>query len=68
MLQCISARAEAVRSFQDACSDPKAGLTAHAKDFDFHFVGSFDQSTGEFITLAGGPERVCGALDYVIAP
>lgn len=61
-------RAEAVRSFSDACRDSNAGFSSHAKDYDFWYVGGFAQSTGEFISLAGGPERVCGAMDYVVPP
>lgn len=58
-------RAEAIRSFSDACLDPKAGFSSHAKDYDFWYVGDFDQSNGQFTSLASGPERACGALDYV---
>lgn len=61
-------RAEAVRSFSDACLDPKAGFTSHAKDYDFWYIGGFAQSNGQFVALADGPERVCGALDFLITP
>lgn len=61
-------RGEAVRSFQDACSDPKAGFRSHADHYSFFHVGGFDMSSGEFTVLAAGPERVCGARDFVISP
>lgn len=61
-------RGEAVRSFQDACVDPKAGFRSHADHYSFHHVGAFDMLSGEFVGLANGPERVCGARDFIITP
>lgn len=59
-------RGEAVRSFQDACADPKAGFASHAEHYSFYWVGSFSLDSAEFISIASGPERVCGALDFVV--
>lgn len=57
-------RGEAVRSFQDACADPKAGFRMHAEHYSFWYVGDFDMNSGSLDSVA--PERVCGALDFVI--
>ncbi|QCQ85072.1 nonstructural protein [Blackfly microvirus SF02] len=57
-------RAEAVRSFSDACRSPEAGFSAHAVDYSFWCVGWFDDSTG--VVSAIDPERVCGAKDFVL--
>ena len=59
-------RGEAVRSFQDACGDPKAGFMSHAEHYSFWYVGQFDLSNGQLVHLVGGPERVCGALDFML--
>lgn len=60
-------RGEAVRSFQDACADPKAGFRSHADHYSFFYVGQFDMATAEFVGLANGAERVCGARDFIIS-
>ena len=59
-------RGEAVRSFQDACRDPNAGFASHADHYSFFNVGVFNLDTGELVSLASGPERVCGARDFVL--
>jgi hypothetical protein len=61
-------RGEAVRSFQDACANPEAGFRSHADHYSFHYVGQFNSDNAEFVGLAAGPERVCGARDFVIIP
>lgn len=58
-------RGEAVRSFQDACSDEANGFKAHASDYDFWLLGTFNDENGEFVALSQ-PERVCGASDFVL--
>lgn len=56
-------RGEALRSFADACKDEKNGFAAHAGDYDFWYVGTFDTDGGAFSPEL--PERVCGARDFV---
>jgi len=59
-------RGEAVRSFSDAVNKSENGFLAHADDYDFWFIGEFDDSDGRL--LPAPPERVCGASDFVLPP
>lgn len=51
---------EAIRSFAEACNDPKS-LGKHAEDFTLFRLGSFDDGSGLF--KCGEPERVLSALE-----
>lgn len=42
----------ACRMFEQACSDSSHDFHKHSDDYTLHQVGSFDQGTGEFISLA----------------
>ena len=64
--QDFRARGEALRSFSDAVSNPEAGFSNHAAHYSFYFIGVYDDATGELVANAGGPERVCGAQDFLI--
>lgn len=66
--QFFRSRGEALRSFSDAVANPEAGFRAHAEHFSFYHVGVYDEDTAEFVGLATGPYRVCGAVDFLIAP
>lgn len=57
-------RGEAVRSFSDAVADEKNGFLRHAEHYDFWLLGYFEDSDGKFTIIE--PERVCGALDFVL--
>lgn len=56
-------RGEAVRAFQDA-SRKEPNFVAHAADYSFYFLGTYDDANGAFST--GEPDRVCGAKDFVV--
>ncbi|UDN67820.1 nonstructural protein [robinz microvirus RP_136] len=55
---------EAIRSFQDACNDPKTQFNSHASDYTLFLLGSFDDGGGVFDTYS--PERVSSALELII--
>lgn len=56
-------RMEAIRSFQDACRDPKAQFGSHAEDFTLMFHGDWDDNTGLF--SGGEPVRIVSAVEFV---
>lgn len=56
---------EAIRSFQDACNDPKSPFNSHASDFSLHMLGMFDDASGTF-ELPKAPERVTSALEMIM--
>ncbi|QCQ84761.1 nonstructural protein [Blackfly microvirus SF02] len=56
--------AEAVRSFRDACTDPKHQFNLHSSDFVLYRIGGFDDSIGTMIPL-DNPEKVVDALSLV---
>lgn len=58
-------RAEAIRSFQDACANSENGFSAHAEHYSFWRLGTFDETTG-VLTHLHEPDRLCGALDFVV--
>ena len=61
----LRSRGEAVRSFQDAVTDGKTQFAAHPEHYAMFYLGEYDDNTAEFVT-ASQPERVCGALDFVV--
>lgn len=60
----MRSRGEAIRSFSDACLDVKHQFSAHAKDYELFFFGSWDDSNGRF-ECELEPHRVCGGGDFV---
>jgi hypothetical protein len=56
-------RGEAVRAFQNACGT-EANFKAHAKDYSFWLLGSYDDSSGRIVTVEA--DRVCGASDFIV--
>ena len=57
-------RGEAVRSFADAVRDVQSGFSSHGADYSWWYIGTFDDSNGAFEAVT--PERVCGALDFIV--
>lgn len=57
---------EAIRSFQDACNDPKTQFNSHAMDYTLFLLGSFDDAGGVFDSSP--PERVASALELILKP
>lgn len=57
---------EAVRSFQDACNDPKSSFAAHLNDFTLYALGEWDDAGGVFHPTM--PTRVTSATEMVITP
>lgn len=58
-------RGEAVRSFTDACNNKEHLFSKNAADYELHFLGLWDDTSGVF----GDGEksaRVLGALEAVI--
>lgn len=41
--------ATALRSFSDLANDPNSQIAKHAEDFSLHYIGSFNDDTGELI-------------------
>lgn len=41
---------QAIRAITDCCSDPNHNFCRHAADFTLFELGSFDDSTAEFVT------------------
>lgn len=56
-------RGEAVRAFQNACGT-EANFKAHAADYSFWLIGSYDDKTGALLRV--DPDRVCGAMDFAV--
>lgn len=55
---------EAVRSFQDACNDPKTQFHTHSMDYTLFLLGSYDDAGGVFDT--NPPERIASAVELII--
>lgn len=45
----------AIRSFQDALSDPKSALSQHPEDYVLYRLGDFNDQGGKVEALADGP-------------
>lgn len=56
-------RGEAIRSFQDACSQPDSAFSKHPEDFVMFHLGEYDDNTAEFKLIA--PESLAKAIDFV---
>lgn len=54
----------AVRSFSDAVGDDKSPFCAHPEDYTLFALGTFDDTSGEFVTLSA-PEKVITAVECV---
>ncbi|QCQ84947.1 nonstructural protein [Blackfly microvirus SF02] len=61
----LRSRGEALRSFQDACSDGKSNFCTHPEDYVLFFVGEYDDKDGSF-TLPPDPVKVVSALECSI--
>lgn len=56
---------EAIRSFQDACNDPKSPFYSHSGDFSLFMLGYFDDASGMF-DLPKAPEQVTSAREMIM--
>lgn len=45
----VRSRGEGIRSFLDACGDPKTSLHSHPEDYQLFVLGSFEDSTGALV-------------------
>lgn len=59
-------KAVALRAFGNACADPSTELFKHPADFCLHLVGTFDDETGEVLTLHS--ENIGEALTLATDP
>lgn len=57
----VRSKLEAVRSFKEACNDPKAPFGKNALDFVLYVCGVFDDGSGMF--ECGEPERLLSAQE-----
>lgn len=58
----VKAQGQAIRSFMDECKNPESQLHKHPADYDLHYLGEYDDSTGEIKQTT--TERVARATDY----
>lgn len=58
---------QAVRSFSDLAMDGQSGCSKHPGDFELHFIGEFDDESGELLQVEK-PRYLARALDFVVAP
>ena len=56
-------RGEALRSFSDAVGDANHQFAKHPEDYEFYFIGSFDDTTG-MIAQVGERPLVARAVDF----
>lgn len=54
---------EAIRSFQQLCTDPQSNVSRHPTDFVMFGLGTYDDSTGLFSTQE--PMRMIGASEIL---
>lgn len=59
-------RGEALRSFTDACNDPKSNFGRYALDYSLVYLGEFDDISGVFDGT--DPQRVIGANEVIADP
>lgn len=57
------ATGEAIRSFTEACNDPKNNFGRHASDYYLVKLGEFDDASGLF--ACGEPVRIVSAVECV---
>lgn len=57
-------RGEATRAFMDTVA-ADTPLRKHPEDYSFHYVGSWNDSNGQFENLKNGPEPLMTAMDCV---
>ena len=56
--------AEAIRNFQDACSDANHGFHRHAHDFFLYRIGTFDDNTA-LLQPADPPDMLISAVNAI---
>lgn len=57
-------RGEALRSFLEACADPKIAFHKHPHDYSLFYLGEYDDAKGAF-SQPVAPERVLTAQEAV---
>lgn len=58
-------KGEAIRSFSEACNDPKNNFNRHASDFYLVHLGEFNDAAGIF--ACGEPVRVISAVECLVS-
>lgn len=58
----VRSKGEAVRSFGDACTDPKIELGKHPDDFTLHYIGNWDDAG--YLDVLKDAELLAKAVDY----
>lgn len=53
----------AIRAFADECENNQSNLHKHPEDFALFELGSYNDNSGEFVSLAQ-PLQIALALDY----
>lgn len=59
-------RGEAIRSFTDAVGDRNTQFCKYPADYAMFYLGEFDDGSGVFEPVAGGPQPVIQALECVV--
>ena len=62
----VRSRGEAIRSFMDACADPKHQFVRNSGDYTLFQISVFDDASGAY-EWANEPQRVMSALEAVTA-
>lgn len=57
---------EALRSFQDACNDPKTAFHAHTNDYSLWFLGSFNDASGDLAATHPAAEKLLNGTEALI--
>lgn len=58
---------QALRAFMAGCNDVSSNLAKYPSDYRLYCLGSFDDSTGHFMSLSV-PEFINSASDFVNVP
>jgi len=56
---------EAIRSFANACKQDGSNLKANPEDYNLHYLGTFNQETGNLVPVTPAPLHLAHATDYV---
>jgi len=56
----------AIRAFADECENTQSNLNKHPEDFALFHLGSYNDNTGEFVSLPQ-PVQIALAMDYKTA-
>lgn len=56
----------AIRTFQNACSDPNSMLSQNSEDFSLYYIGTFNDEDGTYLN-AHSPIKVISATQAINA-